>query len=87
MGNDRFVAANQDRDDIEARLQVGVTGVRQVPLGSAHNLALLVGADRLRRNAEGRSAPGLDLDEEQVLAVTGDDIEFTDGRAVIARIA
>lgn len=83
MADDRLALTDEDRNHIEARLQIGVASGRQVPLGGAHDLALLARANRLGRGTEDRAAPGFDLDEQQMPAVTGNNVKLPDRGAVV----
>src|SRR5262245_25641908 len=72
-----------DRDDVEAGGRLGEAVAGQVELGALGDLVLLVLVDLLFGSWVVVET-GFDLDEDQRLAVAGDDVDFAELAAVVA---
>ena len=79
----RAAAVQKRFDDVEAVGYGRESCFAQVLMGCAHQIPALFPADRRRRAGAADAVPGLDLDEAEDAAVTGDEVEFAVGAAAI----
>ena len=74
----------EDADDVDAHGPAGAPGRREVGGGQLAQLALLARVDRLDGEAEPGAAARLDLDDDDCVAVEGDDVDLADPAAPVA---
>jgi hypothetical protein len=76
-------SVHEQPDHVDAARLLLAVGLRAVELEEGAQLALLAGVDSLLGSAETDAAACLDLDEDQGLAVLGDDIDLAKSRAPV----
>ena len=77
--------AELDGDDVDAPVGLGLVDLFEVCPGRGDEVSALRSSDCFLRQAEGASAAGLDLDKDEGIAVSCDDVDLALAGPVVGR--